>query len=305
MLGNRLLRSGPAFSAILMYHRVLPDDGVGDWPLRSLVVYESVFREQVRWMAETFEIRTVPSMLDSKPADTSGRPRLAITFDDGYWDNALVAAPILESAGVRGTFFITTGFLGTNKRLWFDVAARVWVREHKAGKQRMRLHEWMRSLKEMRAEEIAEVLRARTTESDWISEPCDRAMTGEELRGIARAGHEIGCHTRTHPILTRLADLDIRAEISGSVLDLRALGCKVRGIAYPNGNYDPRVLDIAGAEGLDYGVTTEIGCIGGSSARWPRLSLPRIDVNMERLNRWSRDPADALFAELSWQTGQR
>ena len=44
---------------------------------------------------------------------------LAITFDDGYADNAAVAAPILLGLGIPATFFVATGFLDGG-RMWND-----------------------------------------------------------------------------------------------------------------------------------------------------------------------------------------
>lgn len=45
---------------------------------------------------------------------------LAITFDDGYQDNYLNAAPILKSMGLPATFFIATTFIGTDFVPWWD-----------------------------------------------------------------------------------------------------------------------------------------------------------------------------------------
>lgn len=39
---------------------------------------------------------------------------ISITFDDGYLDNFTTAAPILERHGLNATFFIATGFIGTD-----------------------------------------------------------------------------------------------------------------------------------------------------------------------------------------------
>ena len=39
---------------------------------------------------------------------------LSITFDDGYRDNLEVAAPILRRLQLPATFFVTTGFVGSN-----------------------------------------------------------------------------------------------------------------------------------------------------------------------------------------------
>lgn len=51
---------------------------------------------------------------------------LSITFDDGYRDNFEVAAPILKKHQLPATFFITTGFIGTQKVPFWDKDLVAW-----------------------------------------------------------------------------------------------------------------------------------------------------------------------------------
>jgi peptidoglycan/xylan/chitin deacetylase (PgdA/CDA1 family) len=46
---------------------------------------------------------------------------IIITFDDGYRDNFLYAAPILKKYNVPATFFVTSGYIGTDKVFPWDI----------------------------------------------------------------------------------------------------------------------------------------------------------------------------------------
>jgi len=96
---------------ILAYHRVLPN------PDDPLAVSLQQFRDQLTylqdqgWMSVTLQGIASPELWSS----FGGRSLVAITFDDGYLDNYLFAAPILKELGFHATFFVVTGYVGTSK----------------------------------------------------------------------------------------------------------------------------------------------------------------------------------------------
>jgi peptidoglycan/xylan/chitin deacetylase (PgdA/CDA1 family) len=51
-----------------------------------------------------------------------------VTFDDGYADNLLHAAPLLERYEVPATVFVTTGRLGEDGEFWWDDLERMLLR---------------------------------------------------------------------------------------------------------------------------------------------------------------------------------
>ena len=69
-------------------------------------------------------------------------------------------------------------------------------------------------------------------------------------------GHEIACHTVTHPTIARTPREQMLLQV---IEDRRALerimGYTVRGLAYPNGSVDDNVVDALKACGIRYGRT--------------------------------------------------
>jgi peptidoglycan/xylan/chitin deacetylase (PgdA/CDA1 family) len=96
---------------ILCYHRVA--EGVED-PFHLCVSPEN-FAAQLEEIVRTREPCTLSDL--SMP---SRRPRVVVTFDDGYRDNLENALPIATGKGVPITVFITSGMLGDQKGFWWD-----------------------------------------------------------------------------------------------------------------------------------------------------------------------------------------
>jgi peptidoglycan/xylan/chitin deacetylase (PgdA/CDA1 family) len=71
-------------------------------------------------------------------------------------------------------------------------------------------------------------------------------------------GHEVAVHTVTHPHLPKLDSTQIAMEV---IEDRKALeelvGYPVRGMAYPFGTYNEKVIDVLRQTGIVYSRTTE------------------------------------------------
>ncbi len=100
---------------IVAFHRV-DDELEGN----AISCTTAEFTEFCLFFRRYFEVVSLEQFLDDLEEGQPLGGKLVITFDDGYRDNHLTAAPILERLGLPACFFITTGFVGTDKVPWWD-----------------------------------------------------------------------------------------------------------------------------------------------------------------------------------------
>lgn len=179
-----------------------------------------------------------------------------ITFDDGYLDNYTLAFQLLRQHGLRAAFFLATSFVGSSCLPWWDEIAYLvrntpWpflsvpcgspvIVDLRAGKEQAisQLVEAYKSedncdpatfMQQLYTEAQVEVPARRPT-------PRRQFIDWNEAREMASAGMEIGAHTHTHPILSRLTERQQQIELQESKAALeRNLGLTVTSLAYPNG----------------------------------------------------------------------
>ena len=263
---------------VLTYHRVLPESRCATYPFPGLAMPLGAFREQVRWLASHGDVLPLGKALERSDGRVPGRT-FALTFDDGYHDSADTIAGVLEDAGVRGTFFVTTGFVGTEDLLWFDRAALLFAA---AGGGRADGATWARHLK-----------RCRPGERAWMLDELERAAGGrpatdgfrsmsvEDLVGLHRRGHEIGSHTVSHAMLPHLDDAALRDEIERSREAIAAwTGSEVAGFCYPDGAHDERTVAAVERAGHAYACTTRDGV---HLPQADRFRVRRVDVAPQRV----------------------
>lgn len=100
-------------------------------------------------------------------------------------------------------------------------------------------------------------------------------LTPEQAVELAAEGVTIGAHTRSHPVLSDLADGEVEAEIIGSRADLdRLLGAPVLSFAYPFGRFDERAVEAVGAAGMSAcTVAPRLASLRDDPRRVPRVEV--------------------------------
>ncbi|MGN0779248.1 MAG: polysaccharide deacetylase family protein [Aristaeellaceae bacterium] len=84
---------------------------------------------------------------------------------------------------------------------------------------------------------------------DWDS----RRIPTKEYRTLYQ-GHEVACHTFTHPTIARSPLDQVAQQILADRRGLEDLmGYPVRGLAYPNGSYSREIINLLPALGIKYG----------------------------------------------------
>jgi peptidoglycan/xylan/chitin deacetylase (PgdA/CDA1 family) len=104
-LGGVYARRFHTHMTIVAFHRVTDELAVD-----GLTCSSADFEAFCRFFAKHFRVL---SLSDQLAAGRALGGTLSITFDDGYRDNVEVAAPILRKLGLPATFFVTTGFIGS------------------------------------------------------------------------------------------------------------------------------------------------------------------------------------------------
>jgi peptidoglycan/xylan/chitin deacetylase (PgdA/CDA1 family) len=233
--------------SILIFHRVLsqPDPLFpGEQDCRR-------FDEVLGWVARWFQVIPLDEAVSRLGAGTLPARAAAITFDDGYADNATHALPILQRHGMTATFFIATSFLDGG-RMWNDSVIEA-VRacnsqvldlaDRGFGTYELDSFENRRKAIEALLGKIKYLEPAKREQAVACVQqsvgrvlPDDLMMTSKQVLQLRQAGMQIGAHTCFHPILASIADVDAKSEITRSKIALESLLQEpVTLFAYPNG----------------------------------------------------------------------
>ena len=309
MLANLATRSGvlraieamPTRDGVLIvnHHRV-GDKNACVYDRGVFAASTELFAEQVAYIK-----RNHPTILPRELAEmwASGkrlrRMHAMITFDDGYADNYEVAFPILKNHGVSAVFFLITSYVGTPATSWWDEIAylvRMTNKDtlvfHAPVEVTLPLHDRDAAIKQVLGlykspqNQEPEAFLARLREQTEVTLPSGTRnfMGWEQATEMAANGMEIGSHTHTHRILSKLSPDEQFEELTTSKRVLEEhLGSEVVSLAYPRGKrdaFDRTTEEMARRAGYKIAFSFD-GGVNGPSKAHSMFDVKRIEPRSE------------------------
>jgi len=255
---------------IIMYHDIAEDSlvkpGPGGWDGR---LTRKHFAAQVEAFCRWYRVLTVQQALDEMNGSDKPKTRtVAITFDDGYQSVYTEAFPILKKHGVPATVFPLTDWIDGKMTLWWEATYHLIVGARLTPDLVARMESIVGesfidpaegnlnqiSVRKAINRKVEGILRQASDDcrNSQISQlqallsphsnktvPDHAPVTWDQIREMAAAGFEIGCHTRTHLNLgtasLEVAEGELRT--SKSLLE-DWCGKAVQGLAFPYGSHD-------------------------------------------------------------------
>lgn len=211
------------------------------------------FRSALVRLGRQFEFASLDDVLLNEVLDPGGKPRLALTFDDGFDLIREGAVGVLEELGIPATFFVITQCLDNRSLMWRN---RLMAIQRSRGEQILSdaLAETCRShgidcppgspMAISRAWKYGD--KEELTSEIWKRcemEPIDSYLarhqpyfTLSDLHRLVKAGHSIGLHTASHPFCDTLTGAETEQEFDQPLEWLRGeFGYSKVAVSYPFG----------------------------------------------------------------------
>ena len=279
--GVRLLELGRIMRrnkiANLCYHR-FTSSAISDGAL-SLPLFES----HLKYLKRRFTFVSFKDLQHLLEGRLRIKNALILTVDDGYKDFVDVALPVLKKYGVPATLFVTTRFVDGEIWLWPDIVTysirntsktkvelpnsepdlplqtpseKIMARDRLLSLcKRLENEEKMRFLMELQDRLDTRIPQTPPAEL--------RAVSWKDLKKLNKDLIEIGSHTLTHPILSRISLERAKNEIAESKKQIeQELDIEVKAFAYPNGfpeDYTDQNKEMVKDSGYRYAVSCNFG----------------------------------------------
>jgi peptidoglycan/xylan/chitin deacetylase (PgdA/CDA1 family) len=232
----------------------------------TIVVYHTLeaARADVHFAAlrRRYNVVSLSDFLAATSSHTTERlpPKpLIITIDDGHRSNYELTS-VIRRHRIPITIFLCSGIVGTHRHYW-------WLHTHDPGEAQ--------ALKALPNEQRIQAL-LRQGHADTREYETRQSLSRDEIAEM-KSTVDFQSHTVFHPILPACSIERARWEIVGSKEALESEhGLKIYALAYPNGDYSDREVELLQNAGYTCGLTLDAGFNDSQTDpfRLRRVALP-------------------------------
>jgi peptidoglycan/xylan/chitin deacetylase (PgdA/CDA1 family) len=263
---------------VLTFHRVLNSSELKQTAsLPGMIVSDGTFASFLKYATDTCEFIDV--MRGPEWAAT-GKLKLAVTFDDGWSDNATAAFPIARRYQTPMVIFIVPEKTGTELPFWPERTVAALENELPDHSERTAkyIEQAIEKLKALPAPErerqIGEMTAAHAMQNQAA---VDKTMSWQQISELHAGGVTFGSHTSTHEILTVIPATQAEQEITSSRAHIeQKLNTACALFSYPNGDCSEPVRDLVEQAGYKLAFLNQ--CPGVWTRDCDPYLIPRVNV---------------------------
>lgn len=269
--GNLLKKENRSY--VLCYHGVMPKAG---FTLNNRHIDARQFEKDLKFFNKHFEVVSLEEIFRD---NTSSKPRVALTFDDGYLNNFEHLIPIIDKYKVPVTLFVISASLERENFItWYDLVD--FIKQVKLGEINFYGKKFIRTesgsytcedktieqhIKSMRYEREAALVQLEKDYSVLVQEvkskyPSYWKLVDKDVLSnhVKNPNVRIGSHTHLHYNLEFLDEEQLKDELKGSK-DILESFCdyEVNSIAFPDGSYNEFVKKVSFETGYAFQLAVE------------------------------------------------
>jgi peptidoglycan/xylan/chitin deacetylase (PgdA/CDA1 family) len=228
-------------------------------------MHPETFESLVKYCRRNYEIISF-SDIHKK----SKKPKLILSFDDGYYDFIEYALPVLKQYGVPANHNLVNICLNGSDIIWTQKMNAIFnfLKDHSvidddivteyANTFKSNNNDWLscyntffESLLKLSMNERSGILN-NLTDKYGIETKCKMMDWHDAKICTEKHNIEIGCHTYNHDSLSVLCDDGaFETEIGNSIREMELkLNKKIKTLALPNGKYNNKAIDYCKTAGL-------------------------------------------------------
>jgi len=274
---------------VLMFHRVLPiDDPTFALAEREFTFTLDGFRRTLDFVQRHYSVVSLDDLQKARMGLAALPPNpLLITFDDGWRDTLIHAAPELARRGLPAVMFLASEVVELDSPRWWQDALVAALGQPGALARLCAAAGWTDAPTSNIGQALAAHLGAMSEAQrlQWLERNAPgvagqisvrQTVTLSELNATEPSSLAIGGHGHTHSPLTLSPDPE--AELQASQRLLGRLNQQVRSMSFPHGVWSSELVSLARKSGFDWIFTSDPVLVDASHWPNPMPQLGRIHL---------------------------